>query len=169
MADTEALNFLRSMATQTWPHDRASGETMLAALGLTSTGPVDDHDDDEFTLFGLSGSVDAASNFTFTTHENTFVMICFFMGSSRRPKDPNTRRIFDELSISMSEEFGAAKRVWDDQETPLRWQAGDLDIEVQLFDRRDSQIMVSIEHRARAHSMEQAALATRRTHDHPEP
>ena len=164
MSITEAVSFLRSVATPPWPGDRASGEAMLARLGLAPTGPAKDQHDGYFS-FGLSGTVEAANNFTFSTHQGDFVSIIFFMASSPAPNDPITRRTYDALCALMSEEFGIGNRVWADEETPLRWGTGDLDIEVQLFDRRDSQVMVSIEHRERSRRLDEAVLANSSTRD----
>lgn len=165
MSVAEEFEFLRLMSVSPWPADRASGEIRLADLGLVSSGPAEGQGGGGCMIYGLSGSLGVSNNFTFTTFEGEFVAICFFMTRSPRPNELSTQRAYDALCTSLSKEFGAGKRAWEDEETPLGWRGGDLEIGAQLFDRRDSTVMVSIEHRERAERAEQAVRASRKSHD----
>lgn len=77
--------------------------------------------------------------------------IIFFVASAPEPASASTTAAYEELVAGLSEELGSPERVWAEQPSPLQWHAGELDVGVQLFDRRDtSVVMVWVEHRARS-------------------
>jgi len=84
--------------------------------------------------------------------------IFFFVASAPEPASASTTGAYEELVAGLSEELGSPERVWVEQPSPLRWRTGELDVGVQLFDRRDtSVVMVWVEHRTRSQTAENSA------------
>jgi hypothetical protein len=84
--------------------------------------------------------------------------VAIFISSSPEPANPTTKSEYKALILLLSEDLGSPKRVWSDEPTPLLWRDADLDIGVQLFDQRDSTVMVWVEHRERSTIAEKRAL-----------
>jgi hypothetical protein len=87
------------------------------------------------------------------------VSIGFFIASSLAPVNADTRAKYERLLAWVSGMLGESAQFLPGQPSPVRWQSGELDVGVQLFDRRDSTVMVWVEHRGRSAEVEQAAAA----------
>lgn len=76
--------------------------------------------------------------------------IVFFIASTAESNNAGTKEVYESLISSLSQILGSPERVWADQPSPLQWCGEDLDVGLQLFDRRDSSVMVWVEHRTRS-------------------
>lgn len=57
-----------------------------------------------------------------------------------------TRPGFDALQAELSELYGAPERPWEDEDQSIRiWRCNGRSITMQLFDRRDSTVMLTVE------------------------
>jgi hypothetical protein len=83
--------------------------------------------------------------------------VTFFMGSSPEPESEATRSAYRDLVAALAASLGPPQRVWADRPSPVQWREADLDIGLQLFDRRDSVVMVWVEHRSRSQEAERRA------------
>jgi hypothetical protein len=124
---------------------RGLGLTVLPGAGEELSGGLVQH---EVTA---PAGIDSAS---LTTAEGEPFSVILIVASVFEPQNATTIAAYRELLASLSETLGAPSQVWVDQPTPVHWHVGDLDVGAQLFDRRDSSVMVWVEHRARSQRAE---------------
>ncbi|OUE27276.1 hypothetical protein [Clavibacter michiganensis] len=148
-ATAAVVAFVRALATPPSPRDVAEAERMLAALGARPTGEVDAYAPDS-ELRALAGGPDAVDHLSYGTHAGEVTGVGFFLARHGGPRDPLVRCDHDALVAALTAGLGPARPVFDDQPSPVSWDVGELEVEVQLFDRVDSSVMVGVDHRERA-------------------
>ncbi|GAA1828916.1 hypothetical protein GCM10009750_10660 [Agromyces salentinus] len=87
--------------------------------------------------------------------------ITFFIASAPERENAATRLAYENLLASLAMTLDSPQRFWADETTPVFWHHSDLEVGAQLFDRRDSTVMVWVEHRARSKAAEGGAFANR--------
>ena len=150
-AEVEAVaEVVTSLVGGAWPDDSSSAQVVLERLGFaieagsgTELGPGSVLREFAVLPSGIeSGSVQAM--------DNAFAGVILMFGSDPVPASGKTGTLYRELLGLLTELLGPAVRVWETELTPVQWPVGALDVGLQLFDNRDSTVMVWVEHRARA-------------------
>jgi len=121
------------------------GFAVPAGAGRQLTGGSVQHDLEH------PAGIDHAS---LTTADGEPVSVIFLLASVPEPQSMATTATYRALLAALSDLLGAPERVWPDQPTPVQWRTAELDVGAQLFDRRDSSVMVWVEHRARSQQAE---------------
>ena len=80
--------------------------------------------------------------------------VVFFIASAADSNNAETKEVYESLTFSLSQILGSSERVWADEPSPVQWCGDDLDVGLQPFDRRDSSVMVWVEHRGRSQKAE---------------
>ncbi|MBM7026231.1 hypothetical protein [Clavibacter zhangzhiyongii] len=156
-ADVDAIAaFVRALATSPWPRDAAEAERMLADRGAHPTGEVDAWSPAS-ARHALSGGPDAVAHLSYATHAGEVTSVGCVLARHGGPHDPAVRRDHDDLVAALTAAFGASRRPFDDQPSPILWDVGELEVGVQVFDRVDSSVMAWVDHRERAARQERAA------------
>ena len=148
MSVEQAVGIISSLLAGRWLASEAAAAATLRGLGFTElpgaeplTGGSVQH-----TLAPPAG-IDHAS---FTTLDGDPVSVIFFIASVPEPRSEATGAAYRALLASLTDGLGALERVWADQPPPMQWRGAELDVGVQLFDRRDSSVMVWVDHRSRS-------------------
>jgi hypothetical protein len=161
MTVEQAVFLVSSLRDGEWLHDEEAALAKLAALGLTATpGAVT-----EFSSGLIQRELETALTIdqaSLSTLDTAPTSVIFFIGASPEPESAVTKAAYGSLIASLSVTLGRPQRVWEDQPTPLKWCDTDLDVGVQLFDRRDTGVvMVWVEHRLRSQEAERRARVNR--------
>jgi hypothetical protein len=154
-----ATAIITSLLDGRWLRDEATASAQLAELGF----PVRPGTETELSPGLIQWELEATTGIeqpSLSSLEGKPTTVNFFVGSSPEPESATTRSAYEALIASLDLTLGAPERVWPDQPTPILWRNGDLDVGMQLFDRRDaSVVMVWIEHRLRNRDAETRAQA----------
>ena len=154
------VELVRALATPPWPRTAADAERMLAALGVHPTGGVDAWSPSS-AQHALTGGPDAVDHLSYGVRADRVTDVGFFLARHGGPRDPLVRRDHDALVAAIAAVFGAPRAAFDDQPSPVRWDVGELQVGVQLFDRVDSSVMVDVHHRGLSAEAEAAAEVVR--------
>ena len=149
MSAEQAVGIISSLLAGRWLASEAAAAATLRGLGFTEfPGAAEPLTDGSMQhTLGPPAGVDHAS---FTTVDGDPVSVTFFIASVPEPRSEATGATYRALLALLTASLGALERVWADQPTPMQWRGAELDVGVQLFDRRDSSVMVWVEHRFRS-------------------
>jgi len=164
MTVEQAAFLVTSLRDGEWLHDEEAALAKPAALGLTAIpGAVTELSSGLIQReLETALAIDQASLSTLDTAPTSVI---FFIGASPEPGSVETKEAYESLIASLSVTLGKPQRVWEDQPTPLEWSDTEVDVGVQLFDRRDtSVVMVWVEHRLRSQEAERRARVNRNAH-----
>jgi len=156
MTTDQAVRIASSLLTGRWCASEQAATDELRRLGFTFRPEPARHLTTGSVLHDLTPApgIDHAG---FTTLDGEPAGVVFFIASSMDARNPVTNEAYQSLLAALTQSLGPAERVWPDEDTPIRWRTTDLDVGLQLFDRRDSSVMVSVEHRARSEEAESRA------------
>lgn len=152
---------IQGLVQGSWPKTEVEREALFDALGFVSGTAIDSDDQDsphQMTSLdlGLPGKISS----TWDTYRQQFLSVCTFLYSSRVPQDPVTRSGFAVLQAELSEVYGAPERPWEDEDQSIRiWRCNGRSITLQLFNRRDSTVMLTVEDLALASVIESEEAA----------
>ena len=156
--DADAVvDFVRALAMPPWPRAAADAERMLEALGVHPAGGIDAWSPAS-ARHALTGGPDAVDYLSYVVHADRVTGVGFFLARHGGPRDPLVRRDHDALVAALAALFGPPRAAFGDQPSPVLWDAGELQVAVQLFDRVDSSVMVGVDHRARSAEEERVAV-----------
>lgn len=89
------------------------------------------------------------------TYRQQFLSVCTHLYGSLNPQDPVAQYGYEVLQAQLSQLYGAPERPWDDEDQPVCiWNCNGRSITLQLFDRRDSTVMLTVEDLALASIIE---------------
>jgi hypothetical protein len=154
MTVENATAIVTSLRDGRWLQDEAAASAQLAALGFmgkpgSEAEPLPGLMQREFE--GPAG----IEQLSLSCLDGRPTTVTFFIGASPEPESAVTRSAYGSLIASLAASLGAPERVWPDRPMPVLWREGELDVGLQLFDRRDhSVVMVWIEHRVRSQDAE---------------
>lgn len=152
----QAVAIVSTLVPGRWLDSHEAATETLRGLGFTLRPGADTTLDGGSVLHDLEHppGIDQAS---LTTLDGDPVGITFLIASVLEPHNSATDTTYRALLAALSEILGPAEQVWADQPTPVHWHAGEIDVGAQLFDRRDSSVMVWVEHRSHSHEAESRA------------
>lgn len=146
-APDAVVELVNTLTYEAWPRTEGERERLFGHFEFTS-GPQVKLENDEALLqlnevdTGLDGEVPAS----WSRYDHRFFGIAVFLYGVPEPADETAERGFDELRIQLTHLFGQPVRPWHDDELPsCIWEANGRTISIQLFNRRDSCVMLCIE------------------------
>lgn len=143
----DLVPIIQGLVQGSWPKTEVEREALFDALGFVSGAAIDSDDQDSpHQMMSLDLGLPGIKSSSWDTYRQQFLSVCTFLYSSRVPQDPVTRSGFDALQAELSELYGAPERPWEDVDQSIRiWRCNGRSITMQLFDRRDSTVMLTVE------------------------
>lgn len=152
----DLMPIVQGLVRGPWPKTEVEREVLFGALGFVSGNNVDaeDHDSPHQMMsldLGLPGKMVSF----WDTYRQQFLSVCTHLYGSLNAQDPVAQYGYEALQAQLSQLYGTPERPWDDEDQSVgMWRCNGRSITLQLFDRSDSTVMLTIEDLALASIIE---------------
>jgi len=131
--------------TTAWPQAAGQVGALLKKLRVVEVVDSTDVTDEGVGITNFARAEGGAIVGSWSRFEGQVMSVTVFGWSSRSAKAPESRSGAEGLTDWAARTWGAATHPWDDvEDAPSEWVLNGRELAIQLFDRRDSTVMVSI-------------------------
>lgn len=155
------VELVRKLVEEPWPVCDEERENLFTRLGFTSGDRAElENDESPHQITELDMVLGGQPLGSWDTYSGQFLGVTLHLYSTQESGDPGAQSGFHELRIQLTELFGKPGHPWDSEEMPpCIWNANCWTITTHLFDRRDSSVMLSVEHTVLAAVAEADAIS----------
>ncbi|MGO2070101.1 hypothetical protein [Glutamicibacter arilaitensis] len=146
--DPSAVGVLiQNLVEGLWPQTEAQRVELFERLNFSSGDEIEPDDQNSphqmtYLDLGLEGKQVSF----WDTYRGEFLSVSTHLYGAPDPRDALTQSGFEELKRQLTKLYDAPTHPWEDEEQPpCIWQANGREITLQLFDTRDSTVMLTIE------------------------
>ncbi|WP_368499979.1 hypothetical protein [Herbiconiux sp. A18JL235] len=123
----------------------ADRDALFATCGLHPDGSVPHEYGGDSAIFALRCDLSETVSASWTRFQDEFLGVMLFVYSSPDPGSKTAQAGYRKLHRHLRKALGAPQPVPGFEDTPVTvWRTGGVSVTVQLFDRRDSTVMISI-------------------------
>ncbi|WP_125610542.1 hypothetical protein [Specibacter cremeus] len=137
---------VKNLVEGPWPRTEADRVELFQRLKLVSKGAVEQPAGGPTTLFRMETALHGGVFGSWDSYRERFMGVCVHVYNAPTPRNPDTRRGYDEVRFLLTTLYGEPTEPWHGEKTPpCIWTVNGRRVTIHFFDARDSSVMVSIE------------------------
>jgi len=141
----ELTNLIGELVDVAYPATDSERAKFFDRVGFVSAVESVHDYGDRSSMFTLRSDLPGDVHASWTSHQGDFLGVALFAYSSADAADANAKSGYELVTFGLQRMFGPAAQIWEEPEAQMRqWIVTGKTVTVQLFDRRDSILMISI-------------------------